>query len=46
MSGKYLLDTNIIICATAMVNNVVLILNDKQLSKVNSLKVVSLEDFL
>jgi len=35
-----------IICATAMVENIVLISNDKQLSKINSLKVVCLEDFL
>lgn len=35
-----------IICATAYVNNMILISNDKQLSKIANLKVVSLEAFL
>jgi len=35
-----------IICATALVNNMILVSNDKQLSKVKDLKVVSLEAFL
>jgi len=35
-----------IICATALVNDSVLISNDKQLSKIEGLNVLSLEDFL
>jgi predicted nucleic acid-binding protein len=35
-----------IICATALVNGSVLISNDKQLSKIEGLDVLSLEGFL
>ena len=34
-----------IICATALVNDTTLISNDKQLSKVTGLKILSLEEF-
>ncbi|SFV55633.1 hypothetical protein MNB_SV-12-569 [hydrothermal vent metagenome] len=35
-----------IICATALVNGAILISNDKQLSKIEGLDVLSLEEFL
>ena len=44
MNGKILLDTNAIIYATALVNETILISNDKQLKKVVGLNVVTLEE--